>query len=63
MAIVWGVHPILRQTFGDLSALAGVATDIARTQGFASAGDRIVITAGAPFGAVGSTNTLRIVQA
>jgi pyruvate kinase len=63
MAIVWGVHPVWRETFGDLSGLASVATDIARSQGFANAGDRIVITAGAPFGAVGSTNTLRIVQA
>jgi pyruvate kinase len=63
MSIVWGVHPVLRETFGDLSGLAGVATDIARSHGFANAGDRIVITAGAPFGAVGSTNTLRIVHA
>ena len=36
------------------------ACDAALAEGFAKAGDRIVITAGVPFGTPGSTNTLRI---
>jgi pyruvate kinase len=53
----------VQETFGELSDLADLATSIARTHGFAQPDDRVVVTAGAPFGTVGSTNTLRIVHA
>ena len=36
------------------------ACTAAREQGFARLGDRIVITAGVPFGTPGATNILRI---
>jgi pyruvate kinase len=32
----------------------------AKTEGFANAGDRIIIVAGVPFGSPGATNTVRI---
>jgi pyruvate kinase len=63
LAAAWGVHPVVATTFGELSALAETASRIAREHGFAAPGDRVVITAGAPFGQVGTTNTLRIVHA
>jgi pyruvate kinase len=36
------------------------AAQIARQEGFAGAGDRIVITAGVPLGTPGATNMLRV---
>ena len=36
------------------------ATLTARQEGFAQKGDRVVITAGVPFGTPGATNVLRI---
>jgi pyruvate kinase len=62
LAVVWGVHPVVQESFGALSDLEQTATSITRDCGFAKADDRVVITAGAPFGQVGSTNTLRIVH-
>jgi len=62
LAAAWGVHPVVATTFGDLSDLSKTASSIAREHGFGAAGDRLVITAGAPFGQIGTTNTLRIVH-
>jgi pyruvate kinase len=39
------------------------ACDYARREGFAAQGQRIVITAGLPFGTPGTTNLLRIARA
>ena len=43
--------------FGDM---VDTACGVALGEAFAGPGDRIVITAGVPFGTPGSTNTLRI---
>jgi pyruvate kinase len=45
------------QTF---SEMVEKACRIAREQGLASKGQRLVVTAGVPFGTPGSTNVLRI---
>jgi pyruvate kinase len=37
------------------------AIGLAKSIGFAHAGDRLVVTAGVPFGTPGTTNTLRVV--
>jgi pyruvate kinase len=62
LALVWGVHPVLVHEFGRLSELTERATRVTSQHGFASDGERIVITAGAPFGKAGTTNILRIAQ-
>ena len=36
------------------------ASEIARQEGFADVGERIVITAGVPLGTTGATNMLRV---
>ena len=36
------------------------ACHFAKAQGFARSGDRVVITAGVPFGTPGATNVLRL---
>ena len=59
-ALIWSVHSVETEdchTFGEMVAKAIHA---AKTEGFASPGDPIVITAGVPFGTPGATNILRI---
>lgn len=60
MAIVWGVHCLHTEDAIDFQDMVEKACAAARNQGFARLGDRIVITAGVPFGTPGSTNVLRI---
>jgi pyruvate kinase len=60
LALAWGVHAVHTQDAHDLDEMVGKARQIAREEGFAKAGESIVITAGLPFGTPGATNLLRI---
>jgi pyruvate kinase len=60
LAIVWGVHCVHTAHIVDLRALVEKTLDVTVKEGFAEKGDRVVITAGVPFGHVGKTNLLRI---
>ncbi len=60
LAIVWGVHCLHTEDAIDFQDMVEKACTAAREQEFARLGDRIVITAGVPFGTPGSTNVLRI---
>ncbi len=60
LTLAWGVHCALTddpQNFGEMVARA---CHTARELGYAAPGDKIVITAGVPFGTPGATNILRI---
>ncbi|UCH74006.1 MAG: pyruvate kinase [Rhodospirillales bacterium] len=62
LAVVWGVrsiHTADARNFPDMERKASAA---ALAHGFADAGERIVITAGVPFGTPGTTNILRIAR-
>jgi pyruvate kinase len=60
MAIAWGVHCVETEDAHDFRDMVDRATAIAESEGFAEAGEQIIITAGVPFGTPGSTNVLRI---
>src|SRR4051812_12404029 len=60
LALVWGLHCVLTEDAHDLDDMVSRACRIAREQGFADGGERIIITAGLPFGTPGATNMLRI---
>ncbi|BBK30126.1 pyruvate kinase [Stella humosa] len=60
LAVLWGVHWVLTRDIRSFSDMVERARKLAVQEGFARSGDRIVITAGVPFGTPGSTNTLRI---
>ncbi len=60
LAIVWGVHCVETEDATDFIDMTRRACDVAVREGFAKAGDGLVITAGVPFGTPGSTNTLRV---
>ena len=60
LTMAWGVHSVRTEDARDFVDMVNRACSISKDAGFAEAGDRIVITAGVPFGTPGATNTLRI---
>ncbi|MGE0212543.1 MAG: pyruvate kinase [Parvibaculaceae bacterium] len=60
LAVVWGLHCVLTEDAQDLDDMVWRACRIAAEEGFAKAGERVVITAGVPLGTPGKTNMLRI---
>jgi pyruvate kinase len=62
LAAVWGVHSVHTVDARDFGEMVKFASDQVLKDGFANSGDRIVITAGVPFGTPGATNILRIAR-
>ncbi len=60
LAIVWGLHCVHTRDVTSFNDMVLSATRTAHKEGFAAPGDRVVITAGVPFGTPGATNVLRI---
>src|SRR5487761_9735 len=60
LAIAWGLHCVHTADVNNFTDMVQKATQTARDEGFAQMGQRIVITAGVPFGTPGATNVLRI---
>lgn len=62
MALVWGVVPLLAPPVSATDEMVGCAEAAAKLAGLVTKGQRMVITAGVPFGKVGSTNLVRVVE-
>ena len=62
LALVWGLHSVLSKDVEHVEEMVDQACHTAVTEGFANAGDRLVIMAGTPFGISGTTNMLRIAR-
>ena len=60
LAIVWGLHCVLTSDPKDLDDMVAKACRIAYQEGFATLGQRVIISAGVPLGTPGATNMLRI---
>lgn len=60
LALVWGLHCVHTSDVHRFGEMIQKATRIARQEGFAAKGQRVVITAGIPFGTPGATNVLHI---
>ncbi|WP_321501466.1 pyruvate kinase [Breoghania sp.] len=60
MALVWGTHCVVSEDADNEEKMIDRACRIAFSNKFAKPGQRIIITAGIPFGTPGSTNMLRI---
>jgi pyruvate kinase len=60
LALVWGVHSVLTRETADINTMTELACKTALEEGFAKAGDNVVIAAGVPFGQAGTTNMLRL---
>jgi pyruvate kinase len=62
LALVWGVHSMTTGDPRDFGDMVARAVRLALQDGFAEKGDRLVITAGVPFGTPGRTNVLRLAR-
>jgi pyruvate kinase len=60
LSLVWGVHCIVAEDAHDLDDMVERACRLAFKDGFARAGQRVIIVAGVPLGTPGATNMLRI---
>ncbi len=60
LALVWGLHCVHTRDVTNFSDMVQRAARITHREGFAERGQRIVVTAGVPFGTPGATNVLRI---
>ena len=60
LAIVWGLHCVHTHDVRNFNEMVQHATRAARHEGFAEKGQRVVVTAGVPFGTPGATNVLRV---
>ena len=59
LAITWGVAPYLSGSVDSTDRLFSLCVECARKEGFVTAGDTVVITAGVPIGQSGSTNLIK----
>lgn len=62
LALVWGAHNVQTTEVRSFSEMVSKALKTAQHEGFAKIGDRVVITAGVPFGLSGTTNILRVAE-
>jgi pyruvate kinase len=60
LAVVWGVHCVVAEDAHDQDDMVNRACRTAFREGFARAGQRVIIVAGIPLGTPGATNMLRI---
>ena len=60
MTLTWGVHPVQTEDAHNFADMVARAVRVARQQKLAKPGERLIITAGVPFGTPGATNILRI---
>jgi pyruvate kinase len=60
LAVVWGVHCVVTEDAHDQDDMVDRACRIAFKEGFARAGQRVIVVAGVPLGTPGATNMLRI---
>jgi pyruvate kinase len=63
LALGWGVHSVHAQDVSDVQEMVDGGLAAVRRDGFAQAGDHVVMIAGMPFSMAGSTNLMRIAQA
>jgi pyruvate kinase len=60
LSLVWGVHCVVAEDARDQDDMVERACNLAITEGFAKAGQRVIIVAGVPLGTPGATNMIRI---
>ena len=60
LSLVWGCHCALAEDVTRFSEMVETASRVAFQEHFARSGQRIVITAGVPFGTPGATNVLHV---
>lgn len=62
LALSYGVHSMITEDVKDVTQMRDKAVEAAQASDLAKAGERLVITAGVPFGRPGNTNLLRLAE-
>ncbi len=62
LALVWGITVCMTEDAHDMDDMVAKAIKAVKTEGIAKKYDRIVVTAGVPFGSPGKTNLVRIAR-
>jgi pyruvate kinase len=62
LCLVWGVRSVVTEDATSMEDMVGKAEAMVRGLGVAKDDDRVVITAGIPFGRAGKTNMIRILR-
>ena len=60
LSIVWGIHCVIAEDARDQDDMVERACRLAFKEGFAKAGQRVIIVAGVPLGTPGATNMIRV---
>jgi pyruvate kinase len=60
LSLCWGVHAVVTEDINSFQEMVAKAVTVARHEEFAKPGDRLIVTAGVPFGTPGATNILRV---
>ena len=60
LSLAWGVHAVIDSGITSFTEAVQRASHVAIRDGFAEPGERLVVTAGVPFGRAGTTNSLRV---
>ncbi len=61
-ALVWGVHSVVNLSHTPDEDIGTMAMETAVSEGLGTDDDVLIVTAGIPFGTVGSTNMIRVVR-
>ena len=62
LGLLWGAHAVRTRDVSSFEEMVGKAKRMALRHGVAKAGDRIIVTAGVPFGVPGSTNVVHVAR-
>jgi pyruvate kinase len=62
LGLLWGAHAVRTRDVSSFEEMIGKAKRMALRHGLAKAGQRIIITAGVPFGTPGSTNVVHVAR-
>ncbi|MGB0087758.1 MAG: pyruvate kinase [Rhodomicrobiaceae bacterium] len=62
LTVAWGLHCVLTEDPHSVADMVTRACKFAALEGMAKLGDKVIVSAGLPFGTPGATNMLRIVR-
>jgi pyruvate kinase len=60
LSVVWGIHCVIAEDARDQDDMVERACRLARKEGFAKVGQRVIVVAGVPLGTPGATNFMRV---
>jgi pyruvate kinase len=62
LGLLWGAHAVRTRDVGSFEEMVGKSKRMALRHCLAKSGDRIIVTAGVPFGVPGSTNVVHVAR-